>query len=64
VEWEHAVLAAEEAYRRTHELGREPQPGLAALRLAQGRPDVAGAAIRQALNEAEDPISRTRLLGA
>ena len=28
---------AEAAYRRANELGREPQPGLALLRLAQGQ---------------------------
>ena len=54
---------AEEAYRQANELGREPQPGLALLRLAQGRPDAAGAAIRRVLHEAEDPVSRTRILG-
>ena len=30
---------AEEAFRRASELGREPQPGLALLRLAQGDVD-------------------------
>ncbi|MGH2604475.1 MAG: hypothetical protein ACRDJ9_34440, partial [Dehalococcoidia bacterium] len=30
-------VAAEEAYLRAHEAGRDPQPGLALLRLAQGR---------------------------
>ncbi|HET8861670.1 MAG TPA: hypothetical protein VFM94_00280, partial [Solirubrobacterales bacterium] len=37
--------AAEEAYRRADELGRDPQPGLALLRLAEGKIDVAVAAI-------------------
>lgn len=35
--------AAEESYRRAHQLGRDPQPGLAQLRLQQGRPDTAAA---------------------
>ena len=38
---------AEEAYRSASELGCEPQPGLALLRLAQGRSDAACAAIRR-----------------
>jgi DNA-binding CsgD family transcriptional regulator len=55
--------AAEEAYRLAGEHGRDPQPGLALLRLAQGRVDAAAAAIGRALCEAVDPVSRARLLG-
>src|SRR5437764_6569581 len=55
---------AEAAYRRANELGREPQPGLALLRLAQGKVDAAHAAIRRVVDEAQDPIARARLLGA
>ncbi|WP_341359876.1 LuxR C-terminal-related transcriptional regulator [Georgenia sp. M64] len=58
------LLAAEEAYRRAHESGLEPQPGLALLRLAQGRPDVAATAMRRALAEAPDAVARCRLLPA
>jgi DNA-binding NarL/FixJ family response regulator len=54
---------AEAAYSRASELGCDPQPGLALLRLAQGRVDAAAAMIRRALGEAEDPLSRARLLG-
>jgi class 3 adenylate cyclase len=43
---------AEEAYARAHEFGYNPQPGLAFLRLAEGKVDAAAAAIRQALDEA------------
>ena len=50
------------AYRQANELGREPQPGLALLRLAEGRLHAAAAAIRRVLHEAQDPISRSRLL--
>jgi DNA-binding NarL/FixJ family response regulator len=57
------IGAADDAYRQAHELGRDPQPGLALLRMAQGKGDAATAAIRRALEEAEDPCSRTRLLG-
>jgi DNA-binding CsgD family transcriptional regulator len=40
---------AEEAYRNAHELGRDPQPGLALLRLAQGRIEAASSSIATAL---------------
>jgi DNA-binding CsgD family transcriptional regulator len=51
------------SYQRAHEYGREPQPGLALLRLAQQRVDAAVAMIHRALGETEDPPSRARLLG-
>jgi len=51
------------AYRQANELGREPQPGLALLRLGQGRVEAAMSAIRRVLEEAGDPISRSRVLG-
>jgi DNA-binding CsgD family transcriptional regulator len=54
---------AEAAYRRAHELGRDPQPGLALLRLAQGRNDIAEAMIRRVLDETGDPMGRARVLG-
>ena len=44
--------AAEAAYREASRHGHDPQPGLALLRLAQGRVDMAAAAIRRALEEA------------
>lgn len=56
--------AAEESYRKASRAGREPQPGLALLRLAQGDADAANAAIRRALGEADDPFRRARLLPA
>ncbi len=40
-----AYTEAEAAYGRAHELGRDPQPGLALLRLAQGRAEAAAAAL-------------------
>ncbi len=54
---------AETAYQRANEFGRDPQPGLALLRLAQGRIDVADAMIRRVVGETEDPMSRARMLG-
>jgi DNA-binding CsgD family transcriptional regulator len=59
---EHA--AAEEAYGRARRGGREPQPGLALLRLAQGRRDAAAAAIRRVLAETAEPSDRAGLLPA
>jgi DNA-binding CsgD family transcriptional regulator len=53
---------ADAAYQRASELGRDPQPGLALLRQAQGRLDAAAAMIRRAVGESEDPISRARQL--
>jgi DNA-binding NarL/FixJ family response regulator len=53
---------ADTAYQHASEYGRDPQPGLALLRLAQGRLETADAMIRRALDEAHDPISRARLL--
>ena len=53
---------AETAYQRANEFGRDPQPSLALLRLAQGRIEVADAMIRRVLGETEDPMSRARVL--
>jgi DNA-binding NarL/FixJ family response regulator len=55
---------AERAYKEASRIGRDPQPGLALLRLAQGKRDAAAAAIRRALDQVEDPVSRARLLPA
>ncbi len=54
--------AAEEAYREASRFGRPPQPGMALLRLAQGRAEDAEAAIRHAVDEVEDPVARSRLV--
>lgn len=55
---------AEAAYREASRGGRDPQPGLALLRLAQGKTGAASAAIRRALGAAEDPLRRAELLAA
>ena len=55
---------AEEAYREASGQGREPQPGLALLRLGEGNEKAAKAAIRRVISEAEDPGRRADLLPA
>ncbi|MDQ3646033.1 MAG: hypothetical protein M3345_03760 [Actinomycetota bacterium] len=56
---------AEDAFRQAHELGREPQPGLAILRLAEGKTDAARSAIRRSLEDSSnDRLQRMRLLPA
>jgi ATP/maltotriose-dependent transcriptional regulator MalT len=58
------VTAAEDAYQQASRWGREPQPGLALLRLAQGRTEVAEASIRRAVAEASEQFRRAKLLAA
>ena len=55
---------AEEAFERAHQLGHEPQPGMALLRLARGQIDGARASIGTALEDAMIPVDRARLLPA
>ena len=56
--------AAERSYQQATECGHPAQPGLALLRLAQGRVEAAAAAIRQAADEAPDRLSRAWVLAA
>jgi len=58
------LAEAEEAYTRASERARDPQPGFALLRMAQGRLDVAEAAMRRVLAATSDPLKRTRYLPA
>ncbi|HEU4528516.1 MAG TPA: LuxR C-terminal-related transcriptional regulator [Actinomycetota bacterium] len=58
------LAGAEEAFVRAQELGADPQPGLALLRLAQGRVEPARAALRLALTAERVPARRVRLLAA
>ena len=55
---------AEAAYRDASAFGWEPQPGLAQLRLAQGRTAAAVSAIRRAESAATPAVERARLLPA
>ncbi len=58
------LAEAERAYRAASRHGFEPQPGLALLRLAQGRTEVAAAAIRRVLTEQTARTVRAGLLPA
>jgi DNA-binding CsgD family transcriptional regulator len=59
------LAGAEAAFERAHELGFEPQPGLALLRLAQGKVEAAVAALRVAITGTSGGrLHRTRLLWA
>lgn len=51
-------------YRDAGGWGYETQPGLALLRLAQGRLEAAQAGLRRALDETKNPVNRPRLLAA
>ena len=55
---------AEAAYKEASRRGRSPYPGMALLRLAQGRIDAAAAGISRVLDETTDPIERARSLPA
>jgi DNA-binding NarL/FixJ family response regulator len=58
------LAEAELSYRSASQAGRDPEPGMSLLRLAQGRVDLASAAIRRALDEAQEPSARARMLPA
>jgi len=55
---------AENAYRQASENGRDPQPGLALLRVRQGQHEAAIASLRRALSSTPVEWSRARLLPA
>jgi len=55
---------AAESYRTASASGRQPEPGRALLRLAQGRIDVAAAVLRRTLDEAQELPARSRVLPA
>jgi class 3 adenylate cyclase len=55
---------AEEAYRTSNELGRDPQPGLALLRLAEGKVEAAVAGVERSLADTAAPLLRLRRLPA
>jgi len=59
------VAGAEAAFARAHELGFDPQPGMALLRLAQGKTESALKALHRAVaGEQGNRLARARLLAA
>jgi class 3 adenylate cyclase len=56
--------AAAEAFQQAHELGRDPEPGMALLRFAEGKLASAQGCIRRALDEERPDLARARLLPA
>lgn len=59
------LAEAEQAFVLAQQLGWDPQPGMALLRLAQGRVEAAAAALRSALaSPTVDRFGRARLLAA
>ncbi|HEY1281944.1 MAG TPA: LuxR C-terminal-related transcriptional regulator [Acidimicrobiales bacterium] len=55
---------AERAYRAASEHGREPAPGLALLRLQEGKVDAAVATIRRMVEESQGQLTRPTMLAA
>jgi DNA-binding CsgD family transcriptional regulator len=55
---------AEQAYGQASQCGREPVPGLALLRQAEGRVSAAASVIRRAVDESHDPFNRPTVLAA
>ena len=56
--------AAEDAFNKAIELGNDAQPGLALLRLGQGKVEAALSGIRRSLSDAHDPFAKARRLPA
>jgi class 3 adenylate cyclase len=57
-------MGAEDAFKQAHGLGREPQPGLALLRLRQGNLEAAVSCIERGLDEESTELGRATLLPA
>ncbi len=55
---------AEQCYREASTQGRDPQPGLALLRLARGRGGAAARGVERALAEDDGQVNRPQLLAA
>src|SRR5260370_23110011 len=60
--WRGDLVEAGDAFRQAHELGREPNPGLALVRLAEGDVGAAAAAIKRGLAAERQPLPRARML--
>ena len=58
------LAQAEEVYAAASRAGREPLPGLALLRLAQGKTDAAASAMRRIVTTTREGLQRARYLPA
>ncbi len=58
------LAGAEAAFVRAQELGADPQPGLALLRLVQGKVEAAASSLALTLAEEHRPARRARLLAS
>jgi class 3 adenylate cyclase len=59
------LAKASEAFEQAHDFGRDPEPGLSLLKLAEGKVDAAARSIRHALGDNTLlPLARARLLPA
>jgi class 3 adenylate cyclase len=58
------IASAEEAFHQAHELGDDPQPGLALAQLAKNNGNAATSQITRALTESAAPLLRAKLLPA
>lgn len=56
------LAAAEEAFKQAHRWGRDPQPGLAELRLKEGNAGAALSSLRRALEDITADVDRAHLL--
>jgi class 3 adenylate cyclase len=56
--------AAEQAFRKAHEMGMVPEPGMSLVRLAEGDAASAGSSLRRALANEGERFARARLLPA
>ena len=56
--------AAEQAFRKAHEMGLVPEPGMSLVRLVEGDAVSAGSSLRRALASETDRFARARLLPA
>jgi class 3 adenylate cyclase len=56
--------AAKEAFRRAHEMGMVPEPGMSLIRLAEGDAATAGSSLHRALANETERFTRARLLPA
>ena len=57
-------VEADDAYRKASQAGKKPQPGLALMRLREGKADLADSSIRLALQETRIPGARVPVLCA